>query len=232
MRDISCLSISLWLLSNGFLMLNLKKSAEVIVPIWMKLHKHPFKYWGKSLEKITSIVGTFMKVDPTTEQRTRLAYNRVLVQVKMGTDLPRQVIDFSGEVHNKETIIVEYECQPLQCKKCLGFGHISLMCKGNDRGLKVSKPGQPPTVQPVVSADAPHEQVQVSANTPQVMQAISNPPDKSIMLTLARLLSQVYYSHEGIAGHTDSFLEVVKGRVLYDGSSMRVEGAHEASDNG
>ncbi|KAL9236009.1 hypothetical protein vseg_010724 [Gypsophila vaccaria] len=49
----------------------LKKSAEVIVPVWMKLHKLPLKYWGAALEKIAGIVGKYMKTDSTTEQKTR-----------------------------------------------------------------------------------------------------------------------------------------------------------------
>ncbi|KAL9244382.1 hypothetical protein vseg_018162 [Gypsophila vaccaria] len=46
----------------------LKKSAVVEVPVWMKMHKLPLKYWDAALAKIAGIVGKFMKADYTTEQ--------------------------------------------------------------------------------------------------------------------------------------------------------------------
>ncbi|KAL9246130.1 hypothetical protein vseg_019704 [Gypsophila vaccaria] len=111
----------------------LKKSAEVIVPVWMKLPKLPLKYWGAALEKIVGIVGQYMKGDYTTEQKTRLTYARVLIQVMLGVELPKTVsfMDVDG---NLETVLVKFEWQPFQCLKCQGFGHICLNCKRAEGG--------------------------------------------------------------------------------------------------
>ncbi|KAL9239052.1 hypothetical protein vseg_013407 [Gypsophila vaccaria] len=116
----------------------LKKSAEVVVLVWMKMHKLLLKYWVAVLEKIAGIVGKFMKADFTTQQKARLAYARVLIQVKLGVELPKTVTFMDVDGH-METVLVEFEWQPVQCLKCQGFGHMSLNCKRLKGGKEGNK---------------------------------------------------------------------------------------------
>ncbi|KAL9232819.1 hypothetical protein vseg_007884 [Gypsophila vaccaria] len=211
----------------------LRKSAVVEVPMWMKLHKLLLKYWGAALEKIAGIVGNFMNADYTTEQKTRLAYARVLIQVKLGVELPKTVtfMDANGVL---ETVLVEFEWQPVQCLKCQGFGHMSLNCKrleGGKIGKKawVAKPMVPTTV-PV--PQAPEPIAPAPPIPPVVVPPLSGMQFDPSLLTPARIFSRVSASHEGIAGHRASFLEIVQGRVLSDGSSERNEGLKDTTGNG
>ncbi|KAL9227731.1 hypothetical protein vseg_003383 [Gypsophila vaccaria] len=205
----------------------LKKSAEVIVPVWMKLHKLPLKYWGAALEKIAGIVGKYMKPDSTTEQKTRLAYARVLIQVTLG-ELPKAVT-FRDAEGNLETVLVEFEWQPVQCLKCQGFGHISVNYKRAEGG-QVRKKTWVAKVQPVV------QPVATPVGAPSVP-AVHTPPQTGIpadpsLLTPARILSRIASSHEGIVGHRASFLEIVQGRVMSDGIGGRNEVLKDTTGNG
>ncbi|XP_074265837.1 uncharacterized protein LOC141588288 [Silene latifolia] len=49
--------------------LEMKKDDVKSVPAWIKIHKLPIKFWGKSLSKITNIVGKYVKCDVATEER-------------------------------------------------------------------------------------------------------------------------------------------------------------------
>ncbi|KAL9233089.1 hypothetical protein vseg_008127 [Gypsophila vaccaria] len=208
----------------------LKKSAVVEVPVWMKLHKLPLKYYGAALEKIVGIVGKFMKADYTTEQKTRMAYARVLIQVKLGVELPKTVtfVDANGVL---ETVLVEFEWQPVQCSKCQRFGHMSLNCKRLEGGKKawVAKPMVPA---PVPVPQAPEAIALVLPTPLAVVSPQSGMQSDPSLLTPSRILSRVSSSHEGIAGHRASFLEVVQGRVLSDGSGERNEGLKDTTGNG
>ncbi|KAL2931372.1 D-alanine--D-alanine ligase A [Bienertia sinuspersici] len=87
------------------------------VPIWIHIHAH-YKYWGmKSLEKLTKLIGKFVKIDHTTASKSRLSYARYMVQVKMNQAFPDKII-FLDERNQRQTIKVTYEWRPTQCTNC------------------------------------------------------------------------------------------------------------------
>lgn len=69
--------------------LEFTKEELQIVPIWIKFPDLDFKYWSKVvLNKIGRLVGKPIMVDHNTEERNRLNFARILVEVEMGTKLP------------------------------------------------------------------------------------------------------------------------------------------------
>ncbi|XP_074289092.1 uncharacterized protein LOC141614232 [Silene latifolia] len=97
--------------------LEMKKDDVKSVPAWIKIHKLSLKFWGKGLPKITSIVGKFFKCDVPTEERTRLGYARVMVELLVDQQLPSNISfkDENGGVVQED---IEYEWRPVKCKLC------------------------------------------------------------------------------------------------------------------
>ncbi|XP_074300867.1 uncharacterized protein LOC141632200 [Silene latifolia] len=92
------------------------------VPAWIRLENLPLKFWGKSLPKIASLVGSFVKCDDATEQKTRLGFGRVMVELKLGQAFPN-VIKFLDEKQQVMEVKVVYEWKPCVCTKCKRIGH-------------------------------------------------------------------------------------------------------------
>ncbi|XP_074293298.1 uncharacterized protein LOC141620281 [Silene latifolia] len=76
--------------------LEMKKEDVKTVPAWIRLHSLPLKFWGKGLPKIASLVGKYVKSDGATEERTRLGYARVMVEMEVDQKLPGKV-EFKDE---------------------------------------------------------------------------------------------------------------------------------------
>ncbi|XP_015060309.1 uncharacterized protein LOC107006214 [Solanum pennellii] len=69
-------------------------SKEVLstFPIWVKLPGLEFKYWSlKGLSKIGSLIGKPLMVYNHTENKMRLSFARLPIEVKMDTTLPEKV---------------------------------------------------------------------------------------------------------------------------------------------
>ncbi|XP_074290446.1 uncharacterized protein LOC141617161 [Silene latifolia] len=62
----------------------LTKEEVKSVPAWVRIHKLPLKFCGKSLSKIANLVGQYVKSDEATEQKTRLGFARVMLELKLG----------------------------------------------------------------------------------------------------------------------------------------------------
>ncbi|XP_074297634.1 uncharacterized protein LOC141628380 [Silene latifolia] len=101
--------------------LEMTKEDVKSVPAWVQIHKLPLKFWGKGLPKIASLLGKFIKSDVATEERTRLGYAHVMVELVYDQDLPSQIA-FKDENGSVIRVDVEYEWRPIKCKKCLGMG--------------------------------------------------------------------------------------------------------------
>ncbi|XP_074265752.1 uncharacterized protein LOC141588196 [Silene latifolia] len=71
--------------------LGMTKKDVQSVPAWVRLHNLPLKFWGKSLPKISSLVGKYVKNDQATEERTRLGFARVMVEMMVDQKLPEKV---------------------------------------------------------------------------------------------------------------------------------------------
>ncbi|XP_074299262.1 uncharacterized protein LOC141630325 [Silene latifolia] len=61
------------------------------VPVWVKLHKLPLKFWGKGLTCISGLIRKFIKCDLATEDKTRIGYARVMIELMIGDPLPDKV---------------------------------------------------------------------------------------------------------------------------------------------
>ncbi|XP_074265618.1 uncharacterized protein LOC141588059 [Silene latifolia] len=109
--------------------------AVDLVPIWIRFYGLPLKLWGNALKKIANLVGSPIRCDSNTQLKTFLGYARVMVEVKVGDDLP-DVIEFMDELDNKHRQIVHYEWKPTICTECKAMGHLSRDCRMKDKQKK------------------------------------------------------------------------------------------------
>ncbi|XP_074293131.1 uncharacterized protein LOC141620062 [Silene latifolia] len=114
------------------------------VPIWLRLCGLPLKFWSKvCLEKLSGLLGKFVKRDAATEDKTRLGYARLLVEVEIGQEFPDKLF-FKDEKGAEVSILVEYEWKPTVSGSCWGIGHTREICKKKS----VPIPGPKSTVAP------------------------------------------------------------------------------------
>ncbi|XP_019252859.1 PREDICTED: uncharacterized protein LOC109231671 [Nicotiana attenuata] len=79
------------------------KDELFTVPIWIRLLGLEFKYWSvKGLSKIGSPVGKPLVVDKNTEKKLGLNFARLLVEVKIGDQIPKTIY-----FKNEKGVIVE-----------------------------------------------------------------------------------------------------------------------------
>ncbi|XP_021852705.2 uncharacterized protein [Spinacia oleracea] len=122
------------------------------VPIWVKLHRLGFMYWGeRSLSKIVGKIGVLQKVDSATAKRDKLQFARVQVEVLVEQEFP-DVIKFVNEKGMLVEVEVEYEWRPLVCSVCKIMGHDATKCKkGGNRRVWVPRQQVVPTAAAVVT---------------------------------------------------------------------------------
>ncbi|XP_074293343.1 uncharacterized protein LOC141620343 [Silene latifolia] len=108
--------------------MEMTKEDVKCVPAWIRLHKLPLKCWGKGLPKIAGIVGKHVKNDTATEERTRLGFARVMVELVVDQELPAKIA-FKDEHGLVNQIEIEYEWKPIKCMKCQGMGHDQEQCR-------------------------------------------------------------------------------------------------------
>ncbi|XP_074318592.1 uncharacterized protein LOC141655409 [Silene latifolia] len=109
------------------------------VPAWVQIHKLPLKFWGKGLPKIAGLIGKYVKCDAATQDRTRLRYARVMVELMVDQELPAQIA-FKDEKGMVIRVDIEYEWRPVKCKKCQGMGHEMEHCRKGNQGDGGKKP--------------------------------------------------------------------------------------------
>ncbi|KAL9241240.1 hypothetical protein vseg_015371 [Gypsophila vaccaria] len=108
--------------------LEMRKTDVKSVPAWIQFHQLLLKFWGKSLPKITGLIEKFIKSDAATEQRTKLGYARVMVELVVDHKCPKKV-SFKDEMGEVIQVGVEYEWKPVTCAKCRGMGHQQEHCR-------------------------------------------------------------------------------------------------------
>ncbi|XP_074298396.1 uncharacterized protein LOC141629268 [Silene latifolia] len=119
------------------------------VPIWTKLYGLEVKFWGKdSLRKLSGEVGSFIKCDDSTANRSFFWYARVLIEVQIGQSYPKEIV-FKHELGETQRVKVEYDWLPLSCTKCKGMGHLQENCRKGETIVtkKVWRPKPRPAVQ-------------------------------------------------------------------------------------
>nr|BAB85863.1 unnamed protein product [Silene latifolia] len=101
---------------------SLTKAEITVVPVWVRLLNLPLKFWGNCIPWIAGLLGDYVRCDGATEDRTRLAYTRVLIDVTFGKSAPKDVkfLDESGELI---TLKVEFKWNPILCTDFGGVGH-------------------------------------------------------------------------------------------------------------
>lgn len=101
------------------------------VPIWIKLPGLDFKYWSaRGLIKLGSLVGKPLMVDKNTERKAGLNFARILVEVKMGEELPEEIM-FRNEKGAVITQTVTYGWKPTKCEVCNKYGRKGENCRKN-----------------------------------------------------------------------------------------------------
>jgi hypothetical protein len=151
MRD-EVMEAKVWHIANKPLILRkwtpgmqLLKLSLSSIPIWIKLHNLPIEFWNATcLSYVASGVGKPLCADSVTEEQQRLGFARVLVEVDMESNFPKE-IEVVGVDGSRVVVGIEYPWLPVKCKKCKSFGHLSHACSKVDK--QVWLPKKPETVQ-------------------------------------------------------------------------------------
>ncbi|XP_048496392.1 uncharacterized protein LOC125495654 [Beta vulgaris subsp. vulgaris] len=100
-----------------------------VVPTWVRFPSLPLKYWGQqTLTKLASRIGKPIRTDRATAQKEILEYARVLVEVKVDQEFPKEIL-FMNEQAKMTAQQVIYECKPIFCDDCKGIGHNKEECR-------------------------------------------------------------------------------------------------------
>ncbi|XP_050207429.1 uncharacterized protein LOC126656849 [Mercurialis annua] len=97
--------------------------------VWVKFPMLLWEFWNpNSLSAIASFLGKPLFADRCTRERSRLAYARVLIDMKLKGIFPDVVIIEDGE-GIQHTQMVEYEWKPVVCEVCNKLGHRNCVTK-------------------------------------------------------------------------------------------------------
>ena len=70
--------------------MNISRETHTSVPIWIKIHNPPLEGWPlKGIFVIASSIGRPLYADPMTEERTRLGFAKVCVEVSVNSSFPK-----------------------------------------------------------------------------------------------------------------------------------------------
>lgn len=106
-----------------------------MVPIWIRLVNLPLILWKDCfLSKIASYLGNPISTDQVTACKGTYNYARVLVEVDVSKELPKEIdITLPDRIHKQ---LIHYERVPLLCSTCGRIGHTS---KGHELFTKDEK---------------------------------------------------------------------------------------------
>ncbi|XP_062093789.1 uncharacterized protein LOC133799813 [Humulus lupulus] len=109
------------------------------VPLWIRLHDLGLQYWArKCLSALVSTIGKLIMVDKFTQERTKVQFARILVEVEL-SDNPRRIIHYMNEQGQLVKQGVEYEWLPVKCKNCEGYGHVMSDCRKDQKPQVIQK---------------------------------------------------------------------------------------------
>jgi hypothetical protein len=122
--------------SPGMQLLKLSLSS---VPIWIKMHNLPIEFWNTTcLSYVASGIGKPLCADSVTEEQLRIGFARVLVEVSIDSDFPKE-IEIVGVDGNRVVVGIEYPWIPVKCMKCKSFGHLAHTCTKVEKKLWIPK---------------------------------------------------------------------------------------------
>ncbi|KAL6578148.1 hypothetical protein OROMI_010476 [Orobanche minor] len=111
------------------------KQEPALVPIWVKIMALPLQWFDQgALQTIGSLMGTFLKADPMTINRSRLDYARICVEINLKNNLPKLLGITCGTIY--KDFEVEYEKLPSFCQHCQHIGHDIDACYIRNPSLK------------------------------------------------------------------------------------------------
>jgi hypothetical protein len=120
----------------GMQLLKLSLSS---IPVWIKIHNLPVEFWNSiCLSYVASGVGKPLCADSVTEEQIRLGFARVLVEINIDSDFPKEV-EVVGADGNRVIVGVEYPWIPVKCKKCKTFGHLAHTCTKIEKQVWIQK---------------------------------------------------------------------------------------------
>ena len=109
----------------GMEMLNIQLTY---LPIWVKFYNIPLEYWTNTcLGYIASAVGKPLHMDSLTENRTKISFARICIEVDLSSKFPKAARLNLGN-GKCTTIRIEYLWVPHNCSHCQVFGHKVSQC--------------------------------------------------------------------------------------------------------
>jgi len=114
--------------------MNLAKDTHSSIPLWIKIHNIPLEGWSlKGISIMASHIGRPLYADPMTEDRSRLGYARVCVDVNASSKFPKYIdidqgYDESTGERRLSRLPIEYQWIPSICSHCKVFGHTVSRC--------------------------------------------------------------------------------------------------------
>lgn len=128
-----------WFIASRPLLLQQWKAGLILdklslhkFPLWIALRGVPLElFTPEGLSCIASAVGNPLCLDKATEQRRRVNFARICVEVSNGDVLPDQ-INVNIETLGKRVINVEYAWKPEFCSLCKYFGHRENNCQAKE----------------------------------------------------------------------------------------------------
>ncbi|KAL6550654.1 hypothetical protein OROMI_021142 [Orobanche minor] len=111
------------------------KQEPALVPIWVKIKALPIQWFDpRPLITIGSLMGTFLKADNLTLNRSRLDFARICVEINLKNTPPKAVGVTCGTIFKE--FEVEYEKLPSFCHHCQHLGHDIDACYIKNPSLK------------------------------------------------------------------------------------------------
>jgi phage FluMu protein Com len=108
-------------------------------PIWIKMHNLPIEFWNTTcLSYVASGIGKPLCTDSIAEEQLRIGFARVLVEVSIDSDFPKE-IEIVGVVGNRVVVGIEYPWIPIKCMKCKSFGHLAHTCTKVEKSSRFQK---------------------------------------------------------------------------------------------
>lgn len=109
------------------------------IPVWVNFLHLSLEFWSpKCLCYMASGVGKPLYADKVTEDQKRLGFARVLVEIDMNSDCPKEI---EIQMSNGYFVIVGvvYPWLPLKCSVCKGFGHAAFACSKKEKQVWIPK---------------------------------------------------------------------------------------------
>ncbi|XP_058784810.1 uncharacterized protein LOC131659670 [Vicia villosa] len=151
------------ILKNWCLEFNFQRDMIRTIPVWIKLPNLPLQMWGaSSFGKIGSVVGKPLFTDECTDNKSRISYARILVEIDITKKQKESVTikDCEGKKFNQP---IEFEWKPKYCDTCQKVGH---QCeKEKPKAVKKWQPVKAKEDTPVAEVSTPN--IPIENNTEQ-----------------------------------------------------------------